>query len=915
LSISFEKIKFREVIENAVHSESILAKLAILSVIEGEDSSILQGVEREITNHLKQQLKHTSSTNILVNSNNYGEEKSSNAQIKRLEDQERGDDKQKSRFFSFNSLSNLFSSRGKKVSPYAPSPTGVSFNSSMNSSMNSSLAIFTPIHPIDAPIMFMQLESVIESIISPLIIVKKDRAVLLVNDAFISKFSLGHSNHILGRDSYNISPCLLVKGDYSETVMHLNNQQFIVSMNVRGLKTKEAGEVFISNIHSTESSHPGQFTFRESKMLETLDEKGVGTCFVDSEGVVSTHTPGILNLLETSANDLVGTTFDKYFISHGNRKLNSVVKSPMPQTLDLSVDVSNDFSQDKITLTCTTVPLPHPYNCHMLFLSRKDVVSREPKNQGYSMDELIQYLYHELKNPINSAVLLISEYCDARGIELNKKAVLALNRIEKLLLYMNSLIDSVASFENIKSGNVDLEMVPFTPLHFMMDCIDSTEKKGRSVSLMIEEALINTRLVGNETGLLQSVIHILSNACAHSPLNKGVEFEMKYARDQYDEFGEYEEEEYKQKDGAVFKRHVEIIVRDKGEGIPPIILEYLDKPYSFKRLGTDFERDGAGFGLRITKKLIEAHGGTILFERDEYDGTTIVKIYLKMMVELMKEVDYDETKVINGKYVDRYLGSPLLGRKAKTFTGDIVSQSTSDLYNFSSTFDEDFESKSTKSSVGLFSLGNASSKSSKSSKSSSDSKSSSRGSSSEKKSVVQESLDAYLRAELGVVSQNTPKTPGSYLISDSTRPGENEQKITNSQKVSSPNERENWILVVEDDSLSRKVLRRLFQREGYQVDSAENGQVAVKMVEESKLHGKKYTLITMDKEMPVMDGYEATEIINSMGMNIPIIGVTANTTQGQIEEFKSHGVVEVFPKPITRNIVKSLIHFYLRGGD
>jgi len=117
--------------------------------------------------------------------------------------------------------------------------------------------------------------------------------------------------------------------------------------------------------------------------------------------------------------------------------------------------------------------------------------------------------------------------------------------------------------------------------------------------------------------------------------------------------------------------------------------------------------------------------------------------------------------------------------------------------------------------------------------------------------------------------------------------------------------------VVEDDSLSRKVLRRLFQREGYQVDSAENGQVAVNLVEESKLRGKKYTLITMDKEMPVMDGYDATEIINSMGMNIPIIGVTANTTQAQIEEFKSHGVVEVFPKPITRNIVKSLIHLYL----
>jgi len=545
---------------------------------------------------------------------------------------------------------------------------------------------------------------------------------------------------------------------------------------------------------------------------------------------------------------------------------------------------------------------------------------------GYSMDELIQYLYHELKNPINSSVLLITEYCDARGIELNKKASLVLKRIENLLLYMNSLIDSVASFENIKSGNVDLEMVPFTPLHFMIDAIDSTKKNGRSVSLMIEEALINTRLVGNKTGLLQSVIHILSNACVHSPLNKGVEFEMRYARDQYDEFGEYEEEEYKQKDGAVFKRHVEIIVRDQGEGIPPIILEYLDKPYSFKRLGTNFERDGAGFGLRITKKLVEAHGGTILFERDDYDGTTIVKIYLKMMVELVEEIQYDQTKVVDGKYVKRYLGARSTMEKSKTFSSiDIGSFSILSRGGSSVGTGSENTSDQVGSSDATFNLKTSSFRDygrdeTNSNKSSTGNKSSS--------SFVAESLDQYLKDALGVFSTHSPKTPGSILINDSTI-SRSEEKKGNSQKSSgfkyflifhycfecsdSPSGR--WILVVEDDSLSRKVLRRLFQREGYQVDSAENGQVAVNMVEESKLRGKRYTLITMDKEMPVMDGYEATELINSMGMNIPIIGVTANTTQAQIEEFKSHGVVEVFPKPITRNIVKSLVHLYLKGGD
>jgi len=191
----------------------------------------------------------------------------------------------------------------------------------------------------------MHLESVIEAIVTPLIIVKKDRTVLLVNEAFMANFLLEDSTQIIGKDSYTISPSLLVKGDYSETTINLNHQQYIVSMNVRNLRTVEAGTIFISNIHSTEACHPGNFTFRESKMLEQLEESGIGTCFVHTDGIVSSHTPNIQQILNTSTKDIVGTNFSQFFTSHGNRKLKSVVKSLLPQTITLAVDTSHNFSE------------------------------------------------------------------------------------------------------------------------------------------------------------------------------------------------------------------------------------------------------------------------------------------------------------------------------------------------------------------------------------------------------------------------------------------------------------------------------------------------------------------------------------------------------------------------------------------
>lgn len=88
------------------------------------------------------------------------------------------------------------------------------------------------------------------------------------------------------------------------------------------------------------------------------------------------------------------------------------------------------------------------------------------------------------------------------------------------------------------------------------------------------------------------------------------------------------------------------------------------------------------------------------------------------------------------------------------------------------------------------------------------------------------------------------------------------------------------ILVVEDNLLNQRVVGTTLQRNGFTYDVAENGKVAVE-----KFKTGEFSLVIMDIQMPVMDGYEATEKIRAFEQQTPgkkktnIIALTANATK------------------------------------
>lgn len=114
------------------------------------------------------------------------------------------------------------------------------------------------------------------------------------------------------------------------------------------------------------------------------------------------------------------------------------------------------------------------------------------------------------------------------------------------------------------------------------------------------------------------------------------------------------------------------------------------------------------------------------------------------------------------------------------------------------------------------------------------------------------------------------------------------------------------VLVVEDNVLNRKIIRKLLGSFNLDSEDAENGKQAVELVS----GGRSYDMILVDKEMPVMDGHEATRRLRAMGVKSPIIGLTGNALNSDRNEFISAGVDEFFTKPISRHQLVKLLEAY-----
>jgi CheY-like chemotaxis protein len=111
------------------------------------------------------------------------------------------------------------------------------------------------------------------------------------------------------------------------------------------------------------------------------------------------------------------------------------------------------------------------------------------------------------------------------------------------------------------------------------------------------------------------------------------------------------------------------------------------------------------------------------------------------------------------------------------------------------------------------------------------------------------------------------------------------------------------VLVVEDNAINRRIVVRVLERAGHEVDVAMD---AIESIE--KLRARRYDAVLMDVQMPGMDGLEATAIIRDpdsdvLDHGVPIIALTARAMPGDRELCMAAGMNSYVTKPLKANDV------------
>ncbi len=116
------------------------------------------------------------------------------------------------------------------------------------------------------------------------------------------------------------------------------------------------------------------------------------------------------------------------------------------------------------------------------------------------------------------------------------------------------------------------------------------------------------------------------------------------------------------------------------------------------------------------------------------------------------------------------------------------------------------------------------------------------------------------------------------------------------------------ILIIEDDSFSRDLVKFLLETAGYSVLVAEDGSVGMSMALESKPD-----LIICDLQMPVMSGYDVARGLAKQTdwRCVPLIAVTAFSMRGDREKALAAGFDEHISKPIAPEHFIAQIECYL----
>ena len=114
------------------------------------------------------------------------------------------------------------------------------------------------------------------------------------------------------------------------------------------------------------------------------------------------------------------------------------------------------------------------------------------------------------------------------------------------------------------------------------------------------------------------------------------------------------------------------------------------------------------------------------------------------------------------------------------------------------------------------------------------------------------------------------------------------------------------VLVVEDNKINQMVTKKIMDNNHWKCDIANDGYEALQFVEKTN-----YDIILMDINMPIIDGYETTKRIRSLGITTPVIALTAFDKDDITEAATASGMNDIIIKPFEPDKLFQMIKSHL----